>query len=309
MVTLVYRSLLFISFLNILLLNSLSVSAQKKSEDERYADFVAYIKSSTGYAIDNEYFTYVRQYGTLEKNFWLYGGRKYKIFCFSASGNIKDLDAHIYDYETNELIAKHTKVHPLGIVDVDVKETRRVKVIVQLQEHYNSLNTKVNVVLAYKNTQPVPPTVAPTTPSQPPPNQPPPTLPVNTSTFTARSLVDELNKTVEEVRIGFAQPNFVFKATGEIKKNSRSLYFLELNNQIFIHISVPQGDVCGPYVTTIPAKWSGGSGAGDGYYYIRFPLDFPCGANRFKDLFIFFDSKTGAYTEKMKEAIKIFMNK
>lgn len=286
------------------LLSPMIGHTQRKSEEVLYAEFLDFIKSNTGNEIENEYFTYVRKYGTLEKSFWLYGVRKYKIFCFSTSGNIKDLDVFVYDYDTDQLLTKHTAVHPLGIVDLEVKQNRRIKVVVKLQEHYNSENTRVNVVLSSKKMQEQVPVTDPPKPIEKK-NEPVPGLPAN----NLKALVAELNKTMSWVHIGFSNPRFNFVSLGEVVKSSPSVYFLEVNNKLYLHMSINTSDSCGSHVVTMLPKRTGSTGRNRSSYYVKFDYTLNCGKNTYDGLFVNFASKSNEYSDAMNKLIEEYSTK
>lgn len=272
--------------------------AQRKSEEVLYAEFLDFIKSK-GLLIENEYFNLVEKYGTLEKSFWLVGGRQYKIFCFSTTGNIKDLNSYVYDAETNELLAQHTVNHPLGINDFVSRERRRIRVLIKLQEHYNNNTTRMRIVIAYNNLPPEPQKIEETKPAEKK------TEPIiKTSTYTIQTLVEELNNTIKDAEFGFSEPTFKFSAKGEIDKNSKSIYFLEVNNKLYINYTIPGTDPCGPVNRTIAAKLSGSTGSGSNYYYVKFQYSLPCGINKYEGLYIYFKTKGPEYSDSMKEIIK-----
>ena len=286
--------------LQLLLFSPLDSNAQRKSEEVLYAEFLDFIKSKN-LLIENEYFNLVEKYGTLEKSFWLVGGRKYKIFCFSTTGNIKDLNSYVYDAETNELLAEHTINHPLGINDFVSRERRRIRVVIKLQEHYNDLTTKMRIVIAYTNLPQEQQKIEETKPLV---EKPAP--PIIKSKFTAQTLVEELNNSIRYVDINFIAPKLRFDVNGQIDKNKRSFQFLEINNKLYLNFTIPATDPCGPINRTIPAKWSGSTGSGSEYYYVKFLHTVTCGINKYEDIYVFFNTKSSAYSDEMTEIIKGF---
>lgn len=318
MATTIFKFVITSLLVQVFLFTPATGNAQRKSEEVLYAEFLDFIKSK-GLLIENEYFNLVEKYGTLEKSFWLVGGRKYKIFCFSTTGNIKDLNSYVYDSETNELLAQHTVNHPLGINDFVSRERRRIRVLIKLQEHYNNNTTRMRIVIAYNNLPPEPQKIEETKPVEKKPTETKPiqTKPTEvtpiekkvepltkTSTYTIQTLVEELNNTIKDAEFGFSEPTFKFSAKGEIDKNSKSIYFLEVNNKLYINYTIPGADPCGPLNRTIPAKLSGSTGSGSTYYYVKFQYSLACGINKYEGLYIYFKTKGPAYSDSMKEVIK-----
>jgi len=300
-----HKQLFLFMFMSVALtVTSMNGHAQRKSEEVLYNEFLEFIKSK-GLKIENEYFNLAEKYGTLEKSFWLQGNRSYSIFCFATSGNIKDLDSYVYDCETNEVLAKHTVNHPLGINDFILKERKRVRVFVKLQEHYNNNTTRIRVVIAYKDLPKPKPTedVSPEIPN--------PKDPLKTSvSYTAQSLVNQLNNSFLRAYFSFSEPMYNFTTVGRIDNAQRSIYFLAINNKVYVHYTIPKTESCGSESFTVPVKWTGSSGtAGDTGFYIKFNHSLTCGSVIYKGLYVVFKRNPGEDYDPLREQIKLFSEK
>ena len=114
----------YIICFSILVFLSIAVAAQTDVY-ERHKKRVA----ADGWIFMDEKKMFLKQGADEYGIFKVEAGKRYKIFCMSDDGDVRDTDVWVYDLKTKELLGKDTEKDLMAIVDISDGIARSVEIV------------------------------------------------------------------------------------------------------------------------------------------------------------------------------------